>query len=295
MPRIRINPIDVARMAITLVVVAIAVYGGYLLWYHFQRAPWTRDGRVRADVVQIAPDVGGLVTELDVDDNQPVRRGQVLFVIDRQRYAYALRQAEASIATQRANLLEAQRELRRNQSLGELVAREQLEQSQSRTDQAAAALAQALAARDVAALNLERTTVRAPTDGYLSEVALRVGDYVGAGQRVIALIDASSFRVEGYFEETKLPNLHVGQAVTVKIMGEPNALRGHIESIARGIADRDRTATPNLLPSITPTFSWVRLAQRVPVRIVLDDKPTDMRLIAGRTVTVEAVGAGVRP
>jgi multidrug resistance efflux pump len=295
MPRLRISPIDLVRMAITLVIVAVAVWAGFRLWNHFQRDPWTRDGRVRADVVQIAPDVSGLVTRVDVIDNQTVTRGQVLFVIDRDRYALALRQAEATVASQHANLVEARQELRRNQSLGDLVAHEQLEQSQSRVDQADAALAQAIAQRDTAALNLERTAVRAPTDGYLSDMILRVGDYVAAGRPVLALIDATSFRVEGYFEETKLPRLRVGQAVRVKIMGEPTPLRGHIDSIARGIADRDRSVAGNLLPSITPTFSWVRLAQRVPVRVVLDDKPTDYRLIAGRTATVEVIAPGARP
>jgi multidrug resistance efflux pump len=294
MLRIRITPLDLVRVALTLLVTAGAVWAGVLLWTHFQRDPWTRDGRVRADVVQVAPDVGGLVTEVDVIDNQAVKRGQVLFVVDRDRYALALRQAEATLASQRANLVEARQELQRNLSLTDLVSREQLQQSQSRTQQAEAAVAQAIAARDVAALNLERTIVRAPVDGYLSDLVLRRGNYVSAGHPVLALIDAASFRVEGYFEETKLPRLRIGQPVTVKIMGEPEPLRGHIDSIARGIEDRDRTTGGNLLPSVTPTFSWVRLAQRVPVRVLLDQTPADFRLIAGRTATVEVVGPGAR-
>ena len=294
MPRIRTTPLDLIRVALTLAVTAVAVWAGVLLWNHFQRDPWTRDGRVRADVVQVAPDVGGLVTEVDVIDNQTVKRGQVLFVVDRDRYALALRQADATLASQRANLVEARQELQRNRSLTDLVSREQLQQSQSRTEQAEAAVAQASAARDVAALNLERTIVRAPVDGYLSDLVLRRGNYVSAGHPVMALIDAASFRVEGYFEETKLPRLRIGQPVTVKIMGEPTPLRGHIESIARGIEDRDRTTGGSLLPSVTPTFSWVRLAQRVPVRVLLDETPTDFRLIAGRTATVEVTGPGAR-
>ena len=294
MPRIRITPLDLVRMALTLAVTAVAVWAGLLLWNHFQRDPWTRDGRVRADVVQVAPDVGGLVTEVDVIDNQAVRRGQVLFVVDRDRYALALRQADATLASQRANLVEARQELQRNLQLTDLVSREQLQQSQSRTQQAEAAVAQASAQRDVAALNLERTIVRAPVDGYLSDLVLRRGGYVSAGHPAMALIDAASFRVEGYFEETKLPRLRIGQPVIVKIMGEPNPLRGHVDSIARGIEDRDRTTGGELLPSVTPTFSWVRLAQRVPVRVLLDQRPTDFRLIAGRTATVEVLGTGAR-
>lgn len=294
MPRLKISPADLARMAVTLVVVAVAIFAGMRLWTHFQRDPWTRDGRVRADVVQVAPDVAGLVTQVPVSNDQAVRRGQLLFTVDRDRFGLALRQAEAAVAADRAALIEARRELARNRELGDLVAREQLEQSQARAEQAQAALAQASAARDIAALNLERTAVRAPVDGYLSDLTLRAGDYVSAGKPVLALIDARSFRVEGYFEETKLPALRIGQAVRVKIMGEPTALRGHIVSIAPGIEDRDRTSGQSLLPSVTPTFSWVRLAQRVPVRVALDDTPADVRLIAGRTATVEVVGMGAR-
>jgi RND family efflux transporter MFP subunit len=290
MPRFAPSPADLARVAVTLVVVAAACYAGLLLWRHFQIDPWTRDGRVRADVVQVAPDVSGLVSQVAVVDNQTVKRGQILFLVDRDRYSLALRQAEATVAADRVALAQARREFARNHALGELVAQEQLEQSQAKAEQSQAALAQAQAARDVAALNLQRTVVRAPVDGYLSDLTLRGGDYVTAGKPVLALLDASSFRVEGYFEETKLPYLRIGQPVRVKIMGEPQPLSGHIASIASGIEDRDRTSGATLLPSVNPTFSWVRLAQRVPVRVMLDQTPANIRLIAGRTATVEVVG-----
>lgn len=289
MPRLNISIADVGRFLVTLLVVVAAVFAGQRLWTYYQRDPWTRDGRVQADVVQVTPDVSGLLTDVRVVQNQPVKRGQVLFVIDRDRFALALRQAQASVAAQTAALAEARREAARNRVLGNLVAAEVAEQTQARVEQDAAALAQAEAARDVAALNLERTTVRAPVDGYLSDQTIRVGDYVSAGRPVVGLIDARSFRVDGYFEETKLPRLAVGQPVSIKIMGETRRLRGHIQSIASGIEDRDRTAGSSLLPSVNPTFSWVRLAQRVPVRVVLDDVPPDVRLIAGRTATVSVL------
>ena len=300
MLRLKLSFSDLARIAVTLALVAAALVGAQRLWVHFQRDPWTRDGRVRADVVQIAPDVSGLVTEVAVADNAAVKQGQVLFVVDRDRYTLALRQAEAAVAAQRSTLAQARRELARNRELGDLVAGETLEQTEAKAEQSQAMLAQAVAARDVAALNLQRTVVRAPVDGYLSDLTLRTGDYVTSGKAVLALIDAHSFRVEGYFEETKLPGLHVGQPVRVKIMGEPTPLRGHVASIARGIEDRDRTSGASLLPSVTPTFNWVRLAQRVPVRVELDEAPADVRLIAGRTATVEVVGpkpqaSGARP
>jgi multidrug resistance efflux pump len=280
----------VGRFAVTAAVVAGALVGGRALWTHYQVDPWTRDGRVRADVVQVAPDVSGLVTRVEAINDQTVKAGQPLFYVDRERYALALRQADANVAAQRASLSQARRELVRNRALGELVAAEATEQTASRVEQADAALAQALAARDVAKLNLERTVVHAPTDGFLSDLTLRTGDYVTAGKPVLALIDSRSFRVEGYFEETKLSGLKIGMPVSVRVMGEPGALRGHIQSIAAGIEDRDRVAGANLLPNVNPTFSWVRLAQRVPVRIALDQTPPDLRLIAGRTATVAVLG-----
>jgi multidrug resistance efflux pump len=286
MPKLKTVLFTGARFAVTAAVVAAAVVGGRMLWTHYQVDPWTRDGRVRADVVQVAPDVSGLVTKVAATNDQTVKAGQPLFYVDRERYALALRQADANVAAARATLSQARRELVRNRALGELVAAESTEQSASKVEQAAAALAQADAARDVARLNLDRTVILAPTDGFLSDLTLRAGDYVTAGKPVLALIDSRSFRVEGYFEETKLSGLRIGMPVSVRVMGEPGALRGHIQSIAAGIEDRDRVAGANLLPNVNPTFSWVRLAQRVPVRVALDQTPADLRMIAGRTATV---------
>jgi len=290
MPTLKTVLPTVGRFAVTAVVVAAAVVGGRALWTHYQVDPWTRDGRVRADVVQVAPDVSGLVTRVEAVNDQTVKAGQPLFYVDRERYALALRQADANVAAARATLAQARRELVRNRALGDLVAAESTEQSASKVEQAAAALAQADAARDVAKLNLDRTVVYAPTDGFLSDLTLRTGDYVTAGKPVLALIDSRSFRVEGYFEETKLSGLKVGMPVSVRVMGEPEALKGHIQSIAAGIEDRDRVAGANLLPNVNPTFSWVRLAQRVPVRVALDQTPGDLRMIAGRTATVAVLG-----
>ncbi|WP_374575496.1 efflux RND transporter periplasmic adaptor subunit [Phenylobacterium sp.] len=279
------------RFTVTAVVVAIAVVAGLSLWKHYKVDPWTRDGRVRADIIQIAPDVSGLVTRVEVSEDQAVKAGQTLFYVDRDRYALALRQADAAVAAERAVLAQARRTLARDRALGDLVAREALETEQSNAEAAEARLAQAQARRDLAALDLKRTEIRAPSDGYLSEITLRAGDYVSAGKPVLALIDARSFRVDGYFEETKLKALRVGDPVRVQVMGEPDALRGHIQSIAAGIEDRERSTSGSLLPNVNPTFNWVRLAQRVPVRIALDERPKDLRLIAGRTATVSVVTA----
>jgi len=237
--------------------------------------------------VQVAPDVGGLIVSVNVADNQPVNAGQVLFVIDQARYALALRQAQATALQRRATLDQARREDARNRTLGDLVAREVTEESRSRVQQAEAALADADVAIDTARLNLQRTTVVSPVDGYLNDRAPRAGEYVTAGRSVLSVVDMHSFRVDGYFEETKLHGIDIGQQVDIKVMGEPKTLRGHVQSIVAGIEDRDRSQGSNLLPNVNPAFSWVRLAQRVPVRIRFDDYPDDVPLVAGMTATVE--------
>ncbi|HEY0062534.1 MAG TPA: HlyD family secretion protein [Telluria sp.] len=281
------NPmLATGRVLVTLVAVIIACILGWRLWQHYEVEPWTRDGRIKANVVQVAPDVTGQVTSVLVQDNQPVKVGQVLFEVDRARFELALRQAEAGEQAQRVALDQAQKESRRNAALGDLVAAETREQGLTRADQLRAALAQAVANRDVAKLNLERTRVLSVVNGTVSNLDLRAGSYVSAGHPVLALIDSDSYYVEGYFEETKLPGIRVGAPVTVMPMGEDLRLTGKVESLAGGIADRDRTTSGNLLSSVNPTFNWVRLAQRIPVRIKLDPLPAGARLVSGQTVTV---------
>ncbi|WP_059285480.1 efflux RND transporter periplasmic adaptor subunit [Aquitalea magnusonii] len=283
-------------VVLTLIVVVAAVLVGRYLWDYYTNAPWTRDGHIRADVVQIAPDVSGLITEVKVSDNQLVKRGQVLFVIDRARYALALKQAEAALAQQNAGLLQAKREAARNRGLSDLVSKENIEQSEARVQQDEASVAAATTAVEVARLNLQRTVVSSPVDGYLNDRTPRVGDYVSTGKPVLSMVDAHSFHVDGYFEETKMNRVRVNQPVEIQIMGETHKLRGHVQSIAAGIEDRDRSNGATLLPNVNPTFNWVRLAQRIPVRITLDEVPADFRMIAGRTATVAVVaGKGEQP
>jgi RND family efflux transporter MFP subunit len=265
----------------------LAIAAGTWLWNHYQREPWTRNGRLRADVAKVAPDVSGQVTSVNVQDNQPVTKGQVLFVIDTERYTLALRQAEAIVASHRAMLEQARREAGRSRQLsGLVVSQQEREQARARVQQAEAALAQAEAQLDIARLNLERASVKAPVNGTVTNLELKPGDYISAGRQALALVDSDSFHVEGYFEETKLARIHIGDPVSIQLMGERQPLRGHVESIATGIEDRDRVSGPNLLPNVNPTFSWVRLAQRVPVRIALEHVPPGTQLVAGRTATV---------
>ncbi len=274
------------RSAATIALVIAAILIAIWMWNHYERSPWTRDGRVRADVVRVTPDIGGLVTSVAVRDNQQVKEGDLLFVIDRPRYELALEQAEARVASARATLGQARREARRDLALGDLVAAEAHEQNVARVATAEAALAEAITSRDGAALDLKRTRVLASVNGTVTNLDLHQGDYVAAGRQAMALVDKDSLRVEGYFEETKLPLICIGAPVTVRMMGEAQDLQGHVESIAFGINDSTRSDSGNLLPNVQPTFSWVRLAQRIPVRVRLTKVPADISLITGRTATV---------
>lgn len=280
---------------LTLAAVAAALVVSVHLWEYYMEEPWTRDGRVHADIVQIAPDVSGLVTELRVHDNDKVARGQALFVIDRKRFELAALKAEATVKERHAQLAQARREARRNKSLKDLIAAETIEEGDTRVQQAEAALADAEAALGVARLDLERTVVYSPVDGYLSDRTIRLGDYVKTGVPVLSIVDTASLRVEGYFEETKLHAIAVGQPVDIKLMGESQHLRGRVQSIAAGIEDRDRSRGSTLLPNINPSFNWVRLAQRIPVRVSIDEAPADVRLITGRTATLTVLAAAAAP
>ena len=278
--------VPLLRATITLVIVAIAVVVLRWMWVHYERAPWTRDGRVRADIVSVAPDESGFVASVAVTDNETVHKGDPLFRLDSARYEVAVRQAEATVARERAILTEARREARRNDDLGDLVAFEAREQSEARVEEAAANLARGLADLAAAQLNVKRAVVVAPVNGVVTNLELRPGDYLTTGRQALALVDSDSLHVEGYFEETMLRHIHVGDRVSVRLMGESLLVYGCVESIAPAIEDRERTPSGNLVANINPTFSWVRLAQRVPVRIKLDARTTDVRLIAGRTATV---------
>ncbi|SEA60861.1 efflux RND transporter periplasmic adaptor subunit [Paraburkholderia sartisoli] len=284
-----------AQVLLTVIVVLVAAAVLWRVVSYYMFAPWTRDGRVRADVVQVAPDVSGLVTRVNVTDNAPVTHGQVLFVIDQARYSLALQEARATAAQREATLAQARREYARNRTLGELVAHETLEESLSRMQQAQASVDEAQVAIGVAQLNLDRTVIASPVDGYLNDRAPRLGEFVTAGHAVLSVVDTASFHVDGYFEETKLRHIRLGQKATIELMGESIVLHGHVRSIAAGIEDRDRDQGRNLLPDVNPAFSWVRLAQRIPVGIALDDVPAGFLMIAGRTATVSIDPPGDQP
>ena len=274
------------RMLVTLLVVVAAGFGARWLWIRYNLDPWTRDGRLRADVVQVSPDINGLVTAVDVRDGQKVRIGDTLFIVDRPRYELALAQAEAAIAADEAQLAQARRESKRNKGLNDLVTTEQSEETSAKVLTLEAQLQGAKVARDTAHLNLDRTVIRSTVNGIVTNLELQPGDYANVGRQVLAVVNTDSLYADGYFEETKLPNIQVGDKAIIHLMGVDTDLHGTVESIAAGIEDRERGASGNALANINPTFSWVRLAQRIPVRVRLDQAPLDVRLIAGRTATV---------
>jgi multidrug resistance efflux pump len=327
----KLEPQAVLRFAITAVVVIVALLLCHALWRHYLYAPWTRDGRVRAEVVRIAPDVSGLVTRVPVIDNQEVKKGEVLFEIDPQRFQIAEQQAEANLnaakaaaraaganidavlasaAARKAEYDMRQEQAQRRQDLADVVPKEERtdarsaavtaravweqaqasgHQANAAREQAEAAVVQAQVALDRAKLDLERTEVRAPVDGYVTNLDVRVGDYAATGSPRLALIDRHSYYIYGYFEETKLPHLRVGDPVDIRMLSGGIRLKGHITGVARGITDRDNPTGRDLLADVNPTFNWVRLAQRVPVRVDIDEasEPKGLILSAGMTVSID--------
>ncbi|WP_211466375.1 efflux RND transporter periplasmic adaptor subunit [Collimonas silvisoli] len=275
------------QVAITLIVVLIAFLLARALWERYMNTPWTRDGRVRADVISVAADVSGIVVAVPVADNSYVRKGDLLMKIDPARYTLALAQAEAVVAERRIGLSTKQRDAARRAKLdGDLVSNENRENSSADASAAQAMYQAALAARNSAKLNLDRTEVRATVDGWITNLNVHAGDFAQAGSPKLAVLDAHSFWVYGYFEENKLPLMKVGDAVDMRLLGSEQIIDGHIDSISRGITDRDNALGSYGLANVNPSFNWVRLAQRVPVRIHIDKVPDGITLAAGMTCTV---------
>lgn len=278
------------RMLTTLVIVAPAIAAGVWLWHYYLYTPWTRDGRVRADIVTIAPDVSGWVSELSVEDTQRVSQGETLFKINQARYRAALEQAQATVELNRAQLeLKKHEESRRNRLSSRAISNEDREIARIDTRVAQANLDAAEAQLESAQIDLKRTVVTAPADGHILNLRLSEGNYVNAGNAVMALVKADSYYVTGYFEETKMSRIEEGDVARITLMNDDTELRGHVAGIGRGIADSNTSPNDQLLPQVEPTFNWVRLAQRIPVRIELDDVPEGTLLSAGMTATIHVV------
>ncbi|WP_375274790.1 efflux RND transporter periplasmic adaptor subunit [Methylorubrum thiocyanatum] len=280
------------RLAATGLVLACAAVAAYVVWQFYVTAPWTRDGRVRVQVVNLAPQVAGTIVELRVADNQEVKRGDVLYVIDPFDYQEAVVSAEAEIKNREADLSVKQAQAARRAALSTVSTSVEEKQQYAGTAKIAeAALETARSQLSQARKNLERTQVRSTVNGRVTNLLLRVGDYAQTGTANMRVIDIDSFWVDGYFEETKMAHIRVGAPAEMALMGYGTALRGTVESLTLGISTANAATSTQGLPNVDPVYTWVRLAQRVPVRIRIDHVPPEVTLVAGMTATV-VVGDG---
>jgi len=278
----------IVAVSVTPAMIVLAVLIGSAAWNAYMERPWTRDATVRSYVVTIAPEVSGRIVELPVADNQFVHKGDLLTVIDPTDYKIGVSLAEAALEQAKATAENAAAESRRRQALTDLAATSEEKQAYAANALAAqASYRHASASLDQANVNLKRTRILSPVNGYVTNLLVQLGDYVNTGQKTISLVNAESFWVDGYFEETSLSKIHDADAVSIKLLGYHRVLRGHVDSVARGIYVPNAQPDSSGLASVNPIFTWVRLAQRVPVRIHIDDVPSDVRLVAGLTATVE--------
>ncbi|GJD56908.1 efflux RND transporter periplasmic adaptor subunit [Methylobacterium dankookense] len=277
----------ILRLAATGLVLVVALAAAAVVWRFYVAAPWTRDGRVRVQVAGVAPQVSGQIVDLKVADNQAVKRGDVLYVIEAFDFEVAVTQAEAEVKNREADLQVKNAQSVRRQELSTVsTSVEEKQQFAGTAKIAEAALETAKAQLAQARVNLQRTTVRAPVNGRVTNLLLRVGDYASQGSVNVRVIDTDSFWIDGYFEETKMAAIHVGDPAEMALMGYDAPLRGTVESITLGIATANAAPSTQGLPNVDPVYTWVRLAQRVPVRIRIDHVPDGVPLVAGMTATV---------
>lgn len=281
---------NITRPAITLVLVFLACIAIFRAWVFYTESPWTRDARFSADIVAIAPDVSGLINEVNVQDNQLVKKDQVLFIIDRERYQKALTEAQADVDYYQTLVSEKRREAGRRNSLGvNAISREEREQSNNGLQTAIHQLSKSEALRDVATLDLQRTVIRAPADGWITNLNVYVGEFITRGSTAVALVKQDSFYIMAYMEETKLDGIRPGYRVQITPLGSNKILRGTVDSISAGVANPSSTNDVKGVASVDSNLEWVRLAQRVPVRIHLDEQP-GILYPAGTTATVVVTG-----
>ena len=280
-------PRNLWRTTATLAIAGIGLFAGVGVWRHYMLTPWTRDGRVLANSVPIAAEVSGRIIDVRVRENESVKKGDILFVIDQSSYKSALQSAEAIVESDQARMEMQESNAARAHKLTKLsISAEQLEDLNLQAKAGAANYRQAAALRETAQINLDRTIVSAPVNGYVTNLVLDVGDYADVGKPVLAIVDSDSFRVEAYLEETKLNLVRIGDEAEITLMSGAPPLKGRVDSIARGIGDTQNPTGANLLQNVNATFEWVRLAQRIPVRITLPHVPAETVLSFGMTATV---------
>ena len=283
-----LSSLRVVPVLATLAAVALAAALGYQAWQFYMGSPWTRDGAVRAYVVKVAPQVAGEIVQLPIADNQFVHKGDLLMLIDPKNYSIAVRQAQAAVEQTHAVAINANAEMTRRLKLSDIAVTQ--EERQTYISQAATAEANyqsALANLDQARVNLGRTQVRSPVNGYITNLTAQLGDYANVGALQLSVVNSDSYWVDAYFEETALDRIHEGDAATIKLMGYSPLLRGRVQGLARGINVPNAQPDAAGLASVNPIFTFVRLAQRVPVRIHIDEVPKEVKLVAGLTATVQ--------
>jgi RND family efflux transporter MFP subunit len=284
-----------ARMMATLFTLVLAVAAALAVWNAYVTAPWTRDGRVRVQVASVAPLVSGQITEVHVVDNQYIHKGDLLYVIDPFDFQATLDTGKAILRQRAADLQVKRIQAERRQQLTNLATtpeEQQLFAGAATQAQAAFDAAQQQVAQ--ADINLKRTQVRSSVNGYVTNLLMRVGDFAHAGVTNISVIDADSFWIDGYFEETKMANVCVGDRAEAKLIGYRDPIMGQVQTVTRGISVSNATPSIQGLPNVDPIYTWIRLAQRVPVRIQITDVPAGVPLLSGMTATVTIRGAEAR-
>ena len=280
----------ISRTAITMALVILAFIAIFRAWVYYTESPWTRDARFSADVVAIAPDVAGLITAVNVHDNQLVKKDQVLFTIDQPRYQKALEEAEADVAYYQALASEKRREAGRRNQLGvQAMSREEIDQSNNVLQTVLHQLAKAQATRDLARLDLERTVIRAPADGWITNLNVYAGEFITRGSTAVALVKQNSFYVLAYMEETKLEGVRPGFRAEITPLGSNRVLKGTVDSVAAGVTNSSSSNDTKGMATVDSNLEWVRLAQRVPVRIHLDEQQGNL-WPDGTTATVVITG-----
>src|SRR6202043_3359235 len=286
---------EALKTAATLLILVLAVLAALVIWDSYVTAPWTRDGSVRVQVARIASQVSGQITEVRVVDNQYVHKGDVLYVIDPFDFRVALDTNKAQLRQKAADLQVKRVQAARRQHLSDLATTPEEQQLYvGNAIQAEAAFDAAQQQIAQAEINLKRTQVRSPVNGYVTNLLMRVGDYAHAGTTNISVIDADSYWIDGYFEETKMAHVCIGDRAEAALMGYRDPIVGQVQTVTRGISASNATPSTQGLPNVNPVYTWVRLAQRVPVRIRITDIPAGIPLVSGMTATVTIRGAETR-
>lgn len=277
---------NIKKYLLIVISVFIIISSIYLLWDHYALSPWTRDGRVRAEINQVTAEVSGKVEQLMIIDNQEVKQGELLLVVDPTDYEIKLRQSELELNDLVVQYNFAKNQLARRTKLSQVaISKEELDDARSRQESLAKKIELAKVKIEKAKLDLSRTQIRSPVNGFITNLNLRAGNYINAGSPLFAIVDKDSFYVIAYLEETKMANVVVGDNASIKLYGNNHELKGKVQSIGRAIDDNNSTTGSQLLENVQPNYPWVRLAQRVPIKISLNETQ-GVTLIPGTTCTV---------